>query len=77
MKRNARKRFPTVTALINAVNDHMTGADIVRADLANAELAEQNARIRAANLRERFMAIREMSRTLNERLSESNRKRTG
>jgi len=73
----SRGKFSSVTALLNAVNDHMTGADIVRADLQNAELAQQTARIRVASMRERFTAIREMSRTLNERLSESNRKRAG
>ncbi len=74
---HSRSKFISVTKLLNAVNDHMTGADIVREDLRNAELAEQTARIRAASMRERFTAIREMSRTLNERLSESNRKRAG
>lgn len=77
MKSYSRGKFASVTALFNAVNDRLTGADIVREDLQNAELAEQTARIRVANMRERFMAIREMSRSLNERLSESNRKRTG
>ena len=63
--------------LYKAVADHVTGADIVRADAESAKQAQQRAHIRVANLRERFQAIRELSESLNGRIDEFKRCRAG
>ena len=77
MKPFARGGNSPVASLLNAVADHVTGADIVRADKESTKLAVQRAHIRAANLRERFQAIRDLSESLNERLDEFKRRRIG
>jgi len=63
--------------LYQAVADHVTGADIVRADVESAKQAQRRAHIRVANLRERFQAIRELSESLNDRIDEFKRRRAG
>ncbi|MGA9333199.1 MAG: hypothetical protein WBV39_02860 [Rudaea sp.] len=65
----------SVKALLTAVTDHVTGADIVRADRHSAELALQRAHLRAAQLRERFMALRNASKSMREHLDDYERKR--
>ena len=64
-------------SFFQTVADHVTGADIVRADQRSAVEAQQKAHIRVANLRERFQAVRKLSESLNEDIDKFKRKRTG
>ena len=68
-------KFVPVKAMFSAVTDLVTGADIVRADKQSAVLAERSARLRAAHLRERFMALRNASKSMREHLDDYERKR--
>ena len=77
MKLSKRPAIPSMKDLYKALADHVTGADIVRADRESARQAQQRAHIRVANLRERFQAIRELSESLNDRLDEFKRRRAG
>ena len=77
MKQSKRPTISTMKDLYKALADHVTGADIVRADKESAKQAQQRAHIRVANLRERFQAIRELSESLNDRLDEFKRRRAG
>jgi hypothetical protein len=77
MKPLKRRTISSVKEFYKTVADHVTGADIVRADQESAKQAQQRAHIRVANLRERFQAIRELSESLNDRLDEFKRRRAG
>ena len=71
-----RPRGP-LASFFQTVADHMTGADIVRADEQSAVEAQQKAHIRVANLRERFQAVRKLSESMNGDIDKFKRKRTG
>jgi hypothetical protein len=77
MKPSKNHPISSMKDLYQALADHVTGADIVRADKESAKQAQQRAHIRVANLRERFQAIRELSESLNDRLDEFKRRRAG
>src|SRR4029079_10047451 len=77
MKPSKHHTISSMKDLYKAVADHVTGADIVRADEESAKQAQQRAHIRVANLRERFQAIRELSESLNDRIDEFKRRRAG
>jgi hypothetical protein len=77
MKPAKRHTISSMKDLYKALADHLTGADIVRADEESAKQAQQRAHIRVANLRERFQAIRELSESLNNRLDDFKRRRAG
>jgi len=77
MKPSKHRAISSMKDLYKAVADHVTGADIVRADQESAKQAQQRAHIRVANLRERFQAIRELSESLNGRIDEFKRRRAG
>ena len=71
-----RPRGP-LGSLLQTVVDHVTGADIVRADQQSAVEAQQKAHIRVANLRERFQAVRKLSESLNGDIDKFKRKQAG
>ena len=77
MKPSKHRAISSMKDLYQAVADHVTGVDIVRADEESAKQAQQRAHIRVANLRERFQAIRELSESLNDRIDEFKRRRAG
>jgi hypothetical protein len=77
MKPSKHRAISSMKDLYKALADHVTGADIVRADKESAKQAQQRAHIRVANLRERFQAIRELSESLNGRIDEFKRRRAG
>jgi hypothetical protein len=69
--------FDRVVRLFEALRDHFTGKDIIRADKENADLAQRRAHIRVAALREKFRAVRELSETMNTHLDEYKDRREG
>jgi len=71
-----RARGP-LASFFQSLSDHVTGADIVRADRQSAAEAQQKAHIRVANLREKFQAVRELSESLNGDIDKFKRKRAG
>jgi hypothetical protein len=77
MKPSKHRAISSMKDFYKAVADHVTGADIVRADEESAKQAQRRAHIRVANLRERFQAIRELSESLNDRIDEFKRRRAG
>ncbi len=70
-----RETLSSVVELFGAISDHVSGADIVRADRSNAERAQQLAYARIAGVREGFQAIRARNEAVSERLAEFRRQR--
>jgi hypothetical protein len=75
MSKTVQRALHTVTQLFTAVADHVSGADIVRADMQHSVEAQQRMRARIAALRNGFTAIRERHEELSERISELGRHR--
>jgi len=75
MSNSVARALASMTQLFSAVSDHLSGADIVRADVRHAQEARQRMGARIAALREGFTAIRTRHEELSERISELGRHR--
>lgn len=73
MSSSVQRALASVTQLVAAVTDHVSGADIVRKDRQVREQAQQRMSARIAALRAGFSAIRERHEELSERISERRR----
>ena len=69
MGRPVQRAFASVTHIFTAVTDHVSGADIVRADRRRAEQTRQRMAARIDALRKGFTAIRERHDELSGRIS--------
>jgi hypothetical protein len=75
MSNSVQRVFASVTQLLTAVTDHLSGADIVRAEVQHSQAAQQQMSARITALRRGFTAIRERHEELSERISELGRHR--
>ena len=75
MSKSVQRALQSVTQLFTAVADHVSGADIVRANAQHSAQAQQRVHARIAALRRGFTAIRERHEELSERISELGRHR--
>jgi hypothetical protein len=69
MATTVHRALASMTQLFTTVTDHLSGADIVRADARNSAEAQQRLNARISALREGFTAIRERHEELNERIA--------
>ena len=75
MNTSVQRAFASMTQLLTAVSDHLSGADIVRADQQHAEDAQKRMCERIDALRKGFTAIRDRHEELSGRISELGRHR--
>ena len=75
MSTSVKRAFASMTQILSAVSDHLSGADIVRADLQQKEDAQKRMCARIDALRKGFSAIRDRHEELSERISELGRHR--
>ena len=69
MSNSVQRVLVSVTHLLTAVTDHLSGADLVRAEVRHSRDAQQRLHARIAALREGFTAIRTRHEELNERIA--------
>lgn len=75
MSNSVQRALESVTQIFTAVADHLSGADIVRAEVRHSEDAQQRMNARIMALRQGFTAIRTRHEQLSERISELGRHR--
>ena len=75
MSNSIKRALATVSQVLSAVTDHLSGADIVREDVRHSVAAQQRMSERIAALREGFTAIRTRHEELSGRISELRRYR--
>ena len=75
MSTSVQRAFASMTQLLTAVSEHLSGADIVRAQAQHTRDAQQRMCARIDALRKGFTAIRDRHEELSERISELGRHR--